>query len=207
MAMIVLQFISGGAGGFQWAPVQSLTALLVPPEDLVAAIRLVSMSFTAGRAIGPAGAGVTLALWGPGPAFGITLASFAIALLVLWGVTPRSAPTSRAEPFVRQFRAGVTYVRERAGMRLVLGMAFWVASLAAVFAFALGASVADDVFGVGGGGLGLITATFGVGQRSVVSTSPATATATCVPTPSSSPPAAMPWASSSWPAPRCWPSG
>ncbi|MCB0993636.1 MAG: MFS transporter [Acidimicrobiales bacterium] len=162
--MLGLQTLTGLGGGFQWAPVQSLTALLVPPRDLVPAIRLVSMSFTAGRAIGPAGAGVTLAIWGPGPAFGVTFVGLAISVVILWSVQPRPAPVSGGEPFLQQFRAGMAYVRARPGMRLVLRMAFWVACLAAVFPSALAASVADDVFDTGGGGLGLITATFGLGS-------------------------------------------
>lgn len=162
--MMALQFLGGLAGGFQWAPVQSLTAVLVPAEHLVPAIRLVSMSFTAGRALGPAGAGLILAVWGPGPAFAATFVGFVVAVVLLVGVSTRSTPPPSGEPFVQQFRAGLAYVRQRPGMRLVVRMAFAVAALAAVFAFALSASVADDVFGVGGGGLGLITAVYGLGS-------------------------------------------
>lgn len=45
-----LQVVVGVASGFQWAPTQAMTAQLVPPEDLLSAVRFVSLSFTAGRA-------------------------------------------------------------------------------------------------------------------------------------------------------------
>ena len=50
--MIGLQVVVGVASGFQWAPTQAMTSLLVPPEDLLSAVRFVSLSFTAGRALG-----------------------------------------------------------------------------------------------------------------------------------------------------------
>ncbi len=162
--IIGLQLVVGVASGFQWAPTQAMTALLVPAEDLVSAVRFVSLSFTAGRAAGPALAGLTLWLWGPGPAFAVTIVGFVFGLAFLAPITLRpSAPVAR-EPFLVQFAQGVSYIRRRPAMRLAVSTSFVVAVTGAVFAFALVASVADDVFSLGDGGLGWLTATFGVGS-------------------------------------------
>ena len=165
--MLGLQVVVGMASGFQWAPTQAMTALLVPPEDLLSAVRFVSLSFTAGRALGPALAGLTLLYWGPGPAFAATIVGFAAGLLLMAPIRLRVAEPVEQEPFWLQFRHGMEYIWRRPEMRLVVSTSFFVASIGAVFAFALVASVADDVFSLGDGGLGWLTATFGCGSLAV----------------------------------------
>ena len=159
-----LQVVVGVASGFQWAPTQAMTALLVPPEDLLSAVRFVSLSFTAGRALGPALAGVTLLFWGPGPAFAVTIVGFAVGLALMAPIRLRPSEPVEQEPFWLQFRHGMEYVRHRPAMRLAMSTSFIVACVGAVFAFALVASVADDVISFGDGGLGWLTATFGFGS-------------------------------------------
>ncbi|WP_420638357.1 MFS transporter [Candidatus Poriferisocius sp.] len=162
--MLGLQFAVGVASGFQWAPTQAMTVLLVPPEDLVAAVRFVSLSFTAGRALGPAMAGLTLLLWGPGPAFLITTIGFTLGMALMAPMKLRPPVEVKREPFWVQLRQGMDYIRQRPAMRLIMGTSFVVAFSGAVFAFALVASVADDVFSLPDGGLGFLTAIFGVGS-------------------------------------------
>lgn len=162
--IIGLQVVVGVASGFQWAPTQAMTSLLVPPEDLLSAVRLVSLSFTAGRALGPAAAGLTLLYWGPGPAFAVTIVGFIVGMGFMAPIELRPAAPVRPESFRTQFRQGVDYIWRRPEMRLVVLTSFVVASMGAVFAFALVASVADDVFFFGDGGLGWLTATFGFGS-------------------------------------------
>ncbi|WP_419917662.1 MFS transporter [Candidatus Poriferisocius sp.] len=162
--IIGLQLVVGVASGFQWAPTQAMTSLLVPPEDLLSAVRFVSLSFTAGRALGPALAGLVLLNWGPGPAFAITIVGFVLGLAFMAPMRLRPSEAVNRESFREEFRQGVDYIRHRRAMRLVVVTSFVVASLGAVFAFALVASVADDMFSLGDGGLGWLTATFGFGS-------------------------------------------
>ncbi|MDE0116115.1 MAG: MFS transporter [bacterium] len=162
--IIAIQLVVGVASGFQWAPTQAMSALLVPPEDLLAAVRCVSLSFTVGRALGPFLAGVTLYFLGPGPAFAVTVVGFALGLFIMAPMTLRPAEPVHQEPFWLQFRQGCEYIWRRPEMRLVIFISFLVAALGAVFAFALVASVADDVFSLGDGGLGWLTASFGFGS-------------------------------------------
>ena len=165
--MLGIQVVVGMASGFQWAPTQAMTALLVPPEDLLSAVRFVSLSFTAGRALGPALAGLTLLYWGPGPAFAVTIVGFGAGLLLMAPMRLRVAEPVEQEPFWLQFRHGMEYIWRRPEMRLVVSTSFVVAAVGAVFAFALVASVADDVFALGDGGLGWLTAVFGLGSLAV----------------------------------------
>ncbi len=158
-----LQFIAGICAGFQWAPIQSLSPTLVPPRLLVDAVRLVSISFTAGRAIGPAIAAVVLATAGPGLAFAGTLILYVVAVGFVATVKTDWVPSDATEPFVAQFTAGIRYVRQRAGMRVALASQAAVAFFGAVFTFALTASIADDAYDVGGGGLGALAMFAGLG--------------------------------------------
>ncbi len=162
--IIGLQVVVGVASGFQWAPTQAMTSLLVPPEDLLSAVRFVSLSFTAGRALGPAMAGLILLNWGPGPAFAITIVGFVLGMAFMVPMKLRPAMPVLRESLMMQFRQGIDYIWRRPAMRLVVVTSFIVACFGAVFAFALVASVADDVFFLGDGGLGWLTATFGFGS-------------------------------------------
>ena len=67
---------------------QAFAAELVPPKDLINAIALNSASFNAARVVGPAVAGVTLALWGPAFNFGLNAVSFLAVLVGLWMIVP-----------------------------------------------------------------------------------------------------------------------
>ncbi|MGI9603664.1 MAG: MFS transporter [Acidimicrobiales bacterium] len=163
--ILILSLLSGTAAGFQWAPVQSMAAVLVPSSHLVPAVRLVSISFTAGRALGPMIAGIILHVSGPGAAFVGTLITYLVGLSFLFTVRTGWTPTTDDTPgFVSQFRDGIGYVRSRPPLRLAVSLSFLVASLGAVFTFALTPSIADDIFETGGGGLGALATMAGVGS-------------------------------------------
>lgn len=159
-----LLLVTGAASGLQWPPVQTMSANLLPPEELVEAVRMVSISFTAARAIGPAIAAIILATAGPGVAFAGTLTFTLLGIVVLFPVRTRPIEAKDHAPFLREFVAGLRYVRARRGVRLVVRLAFGTALLAATFSFALAPSVADDLFDTGGGGLGALSAMLGVGS-------------------------------------------
>jgi predicted MFS family arabinose efflux permease len=158
--------LSGAASGFQWPPIQTMSAVLVPDDELIDAVRMVSISFTAGRAIGPAIAAVILAVAGPGIAFAGSMVCAALGIVFILPVRLRTRPRAGGadEPFLRQFTAGIAYVRQRPGVRLVIRLAFATAMLGATFSFSLAPSVADDLFETGGGGLGALAAMLGVGS-------------------------------------------
>ncbi len=159
-----LNFAGGSAASFQWAPTQSMAAVLVPRESLAAAVRMVSISFTVGRSIGPLVAALTLAFGGPGLAFAVCLGIYVAGFIVLTTVRTDWSPIASSGSLRAQFRDGVAYVRDRPEMRLAFRLAFTVAALGAVFAFSLAAGIADDLFALGGGGLGALSTSAGVGS-------------------------------------------
>ena len=88
--IVVILGISGTASGISIAAWQSFVPQLVPPEDMVSAIRLNSMQFTAARAFGPALAGFVLAELGPATSFLCNAVSFLLVAAALLAIHPRS---------------------------------------------------------------------------------------------------------------------
>jgi len=80
----VLALILGLVSAVDMPVRQSFAAELVPREDLVNAIALNSATFNLARVVGPAIAGVTLALFGPAMNFGINAVSYLAVLIGLW---------------------------------------------------------------------------------------------------------------------------
>lgn len=162
--IIALMVVSGSIAGFMFAPIQSMAPILVPEHDLIPAVQAVSMSFTVGRAVGPALGAIVLALSGPGTAYGIACGCYVLAVGAMLSLVTREQPPPSQASFRRDFVAGLSYIRHRPGMRLAMIAAFAIGLLGAVWAFSLAASVADDAYGVGGGGLGAMATMIGVGS-------------------------------------------
>jgi MFS family permease len=159
-----LQLVLGSLTGFQFAPIQSMPAVLVPAESLVDAVRFMSIVFTASRAIGPAIGGVVLATAGPGLGYGLTTAFFVAGLLGLLTVrTTQKVVTSESRILV-DLREGIRYIAARSGMRLAVASSFMVGMCGASIAFPLAPSVAAEQFGAGGAGLGVLATMIGVGS-------------------------------------------
>lgn len=92
---------------------QSFAADLVSRDQLMGAITLNSASFNLARVLGPAVAGVTLAVFGPAFNFAINAASYGGVLTALWRMDPREirrAERPEQQPSVRSSLAeGIRY--------------------------------------------------------------------------------------------------
>ena len=101
-----------------WA---ALTPELVPRSELLAAVALNSMGMNVSRAIGPALAGLIVAVAGPGVVFLLNAASFlgVMGALVWWRRSPRQS-TLPAERFVSALRIGLRYARHAPDLQAVL---------------------------------------------------------------------------------------
>jgi MFS family permease len=137
----------------------ALIPSLVEPDDLDDAIALNSASFTVARAIGPALAGVLIAVAGAAWAFGLNAITFLPLIVVLAVIRPRPVRRSAGD---RSVRAGLAYVRERPAMwwlilaTLSVGWAGDpVNTLAPAYA---------DLFGRGEAFVGLQVTAFGTGS-------------------------------------------
>jgi len=92
---------------------QAFAAELVPRGGLMNAIALNSASFNAARIVGPAVAGITLALWGTAVNFGINAVSYVAVLAALMAMDPHAlfavVRPNRATGVFRSIREGVDY--------------------------------------------------------------------------------------------------
>ena len=86
--IMVLALALGFVNALDMPVRQSFAAELVPREDLINAITLNSASFNLARVIGPAIAGIALALYGPAFNFGINAVSYLGVLAALLRLDP-----------------------------------------------------------------------------------------------------------------------
>jgi MFS family permease len=142
---------------------QAFVSEMVDRDALMNAIALNSALFNTGRIIGPAIAGLLLAIMGPGPLFAINSASY---LAVLAGLLMMdTAPITNISTVgpVQRLREGIAYVRGEplisrtivmVGMVGIFGMNFnvWVPVLA------------SDAFHAGSGAYGQLFAAMGAGS-------------------------------------------
>jgi len=96
--IMVLALALGFVNALDMPVRQSFAAELVPREDLINAITLNSASFNLARVIGPAIAGIALALYGPAFNFGINAVSYLGVLAALVRMDPSAMqPVLRSE--------------------------------------------------------------------------------------------------------------
>lgn len=100
---------------------QAVNTELVPPEELPAAVTLSSVSYNLARAVGPAAAGLIIALAEPAAVFLLNALAFLYVVVVLyrWQPAPHRAylPTER---LVGAIRTGVRFVAHSPAMQIVL---------------------------------------------------------------------------------------
>src|ERR671918_314499 len=143
----------------------SATAVLAPAGQLREGNALLNVAFTAGAAAGPALGGLVVAGAGVETALLADAASFVCVAVLL--AASRSLPTPATEPgepgWAVKLRRGLTYVRERAPLRRLLG-----AQAAAFVFFAtvipIEVALAKDTLDAGDLGYGLMLASWGVGM-------------------------------------------
>jgi MFS family permease len=168
--IVGLVTVAGLGAGFQYTASQSLAAVILPPAQLLQGIRLNAMGFTAARAIGPACAGVVLDRWGAEIAFLLNALSFVVMLVALAVIHTRPvATTSPIDGWWARYADGVRYVVARPALRLIVVTAC-VTGFFGQSMMQLAAGLADEVFDVGGDGLGLLVAMYGLGSTAASTT-------------------------------------
>ena len=128
--IVGIGFVNGVTAGFQAATWQSFVPLLVPPEDMMPAVRLNSMQYTMARAIGPAFGGVIVQLWGIGACILFDAASYLLVIATLLLIHPRANMVAAREQKVWQgLKEGAAYLWNRRPLRLAVILALLVATL------------------------------------------------------------------------------
>lgn len=145
---------------------QSFVVEMVGKRDLPNAIALNSATFNGARLLGPAVAGVLIALIGTGPVFLVNAASFGAVLLGIYAMRGdelrQAAPVKRAKG---QLREGLRYVRGRRDLMLVLILIGFLATFGMNFSTTV-ALVAKEVFHSDASAFGLASSMLALGALS-----------------------------------------
>jgi MFS family permease len=160
--VLVLAGLLGVINAFDMPGRQALVIQMTSKEDLINAISLNSATFNSARVVGPAIAGLLLAVVGEGTCFLINGFSF---LAVIGSLTamriPPAAPSAR-EPVWRHLVDGFRYASRNSAVRRVLAL-MAAATLSSMPGLVLMPFFADDIFHRGSRGLGILMGAMGVG--------------------------------------------
>ena len=165
--IMVLASVLGLVNAVDMSVRQAFAAELVPSDDLVNAIALNSASFNAARVVGPAVAGITLALFGPAFNFGLNTVSY---LAVLGGLALINGAALYREPRPARFASVRSSLGE--GLRYAVGNPniLWpLVLLGGMAAFAMNFQTllplyARNTLGLGAEGYGILYASMGAGS-------------------------------------------
>lgn len=161
--LLVLLGLGGVAFGLVIPSWQAFITELVPRKDLLNAVTLNSAQFNGARAVGPAVAGLVLARFGPSWAFLVNALSFFAVVVSLTMVHPTVAHRQRpSRNFLKQFVVALCYARSHRGIRTAIGLVMAIFFLGNPV-FQLAPVFAEQVFRVGPGLYGLLTAAYGAG--------------------------------------------
>ncbi len=158
--VLVIAIVLGISNAFEMPARQSYVSELIGKRDLANAIALNSLLFNGARVVGPAVAGILVALVGPGWAFGINALSFIpviIGLLMISRVhVPRLGIAARtAVP------EAIRYLRGEPRVASLLAL-LAAQTIFASGQFILGPALAQDL-GQGAEGLGVLLSAAGAG--------------------------------------------
>lgn len=160
--VIIIGFLLGAVNAFDAPTRQSFVVEMVGREDLMNAITLNSAMFNGARVVGPAIAGIVIAVLSLSGAFFLNALSFiaviiGLLLMRIEGQTPRANRSA-----IEGLREGLQFIR---GNRLV-GSLLLLAGSVSVFATAymvLMPKFARDVMGLGPKGMGFLMSAVGLG--------------------------------------------
>lgn len=172
VTVLCLQFLQGLINAFDLPARQSFSIQMVDRrDDLPNAIALNSMIVNLSRFVGPAVAGVLLAvgvssgdlLRGPAMCYSLDALSYLGTLYALFTMTPRAiARTPKGGRYWAELRGGLRYVARHPALRIVLVSLCFTSFFGISFNAHL-ASIAKSHLGVGPQGYGMLFAAVGLG--------------------------------------------
>ena len=163
----LLALVAGFVSAVEMPVRQAFVAELVPRDDLVNAIALSSTSFNLSRVVGPAVAGVTIAVFGVASNFGINAVSYLsviVGMALIDSNTLYRAPRPASFPsVVTSLAEGVRYARATPTVLWPLVLLGGLAVLAMNFQTLL-PLFTRNTLGMDSGGYGALFATMGAGS-------------------------------------------
>jgi len=162
--VFVFAFLLGVVTAFDNPARQTFVSELVPAKSLPNAIALNSASFNSARLVGPAIAGISVAVLGAGWVFVINAATFAFVLIALKRLRKDELRVIAKAPRARgQIREGFRYIRSRPDLMVVLGMTFLVGTFGFNFPI-FTSTMASIAFGTDADGFGFLLSALAFGS-------------------------------------------
>lgn len=162
--MYLAAFLTGVGGAYDAPARQIFVARMVPADHLSNAVGLNSASFNASRLIGPAVAGVTIAWVGPGWVFLVNALTFLFPALALAAMhVDELHDLPRARRAKGQIRQGLSYIRSRPDIVLIIAVVSVVSMFTLNFQVTMAAMV-RSVFDLESDAYGTISSIFAVGS-------------------------------------------
>ncbi len=161
--IVGIVMVGAVANGLTIAAWQAFVPQLVPPSDLVSAVRLNSMNFTGARAFGPALGGIVLATLGPAAAFLGNAFSFVAVIVALLMIRARPIGDEHQRAGVlAHFSEGIRYLRSR---RVLVCATLGIGAVAffGIALVQLAEPISRQLFDADTGQYGLVVAMYGVG--------------------------------------------
>lgn len=162
-SIYVLTFLYGAAAAVDAPTRQAFVSEVVGPDLLSNAVGLNSANFNTARLIGPALAGLLIALVGTGWVFVIDAVSVAAIIVCLWLMDPRALQPAPRAASKGGIRAGIAYVVHRPDILLVLAVVFVHGTFGMNFQMTI-ALMATTVYGKGPGEFGLLGSIMAIGS-------------------------------------------
>lgn len=148
------------------APVrQAFTAEVVGPTDVANAVSLNSANFNAGRLVGPALSGASIALFGTGPSFLMNASSYILVITALVYLRKSEFFTQPRSTTQANVREGLRYVRARPDLYAIMIIIFFMATFGLNFQI-FNALMATKIFHRGPGSFGLLGTFLAIGSFS-----------------------------------------
>lgn len=155
----------GAASSFDWPARLSLVPNLVPPDGLQSAVALNAASFNVSRIVGPALGGLLLVPLGVTGCFflsALCYLPFIVTLLTVLQRVDLAPPGGRDHRPFATLKAGYAYIWSHTTLRTLLSIDLVPVMLGMTY-FGLLPALAGGVLGRGGGGLGALQASAGIG--------------------------------------------
>jgi len=161
--LLVAVFVMGCVFPLMMPARQAIVANIVGRQGLANAMILQLGGMNATRVVAPVAAGFIVAVLGAKLMYGISVTMYAMALLAMTRID-RSPPVERTDnpSVIGDLLEGFRYVTHDREVRILLSLSLVPIMLAMPFQ-ALLVVFADDVWGVGNAGLGILQATAGIG--------------------------------------------
>jgi len=163
VTLLFLTFLVGAGFTFYLPAQQASINEMVSRDNLSRAVALGSVAFNVARALGPALAGAVAAGLSSGSALIVSAFFFVPMFVAMKRAKPREAALPGVpERLLSGVMSGLRYVRHSTPMRALILRNLTFSVCASAF-WALLPVIARDQLGLGAGGFGLLSASFGIG--------------------------------------------